>query len=208
MNTYLAKNWFKLAIAAILISMIASFGYKLWFKDRHTLEHLKANKPIPELSLTDLQGKMVTNADIVGKVNLVYFFFSSCPDVCLPTSYMLSQVQDELKEKQHFGDKAQIMSITFDPNVDTQSVLQEFSSRYNADSTGWKFLRGDEAKTRELAEKYGIMVIKDKNGNFSHSNAIMIVDKKGKIRAWYDPSDPALTPEFIAKDVVALSKET
>jgi protein SCO1/2 len=204
-STFLQKNWFKLAISAILVAMIISFAYKLWFTGGDA-EHLKSMKPVPELQLEDLQGKPVTNADFDGKVRLVYFYFSSCPDVCPPTTYSLSQVQEALKEKGYFGDKAQIVSITVDPDIDTPPVLQEFGSRYGVDPVGWKFLRGTEAKSRELAEKYGIMVIEDKAGNISHSNAIMIVDPKGNIRSWYDPSDPALTTEFIVKDVIALSK--
>lgn len=206
MNTFFGKNWFKIALALILVGMIASFAYKLWFTGGAADDHLDVKKKAPDFQLQDLQGKPVQSADLNGKVGLVYFFYSSCPDVCLPTSYKLSQVQDLLKDKGYFGSKAEMVSITIDPNVDTPEVLQKFGNNFNADAKGWRFLRGDEAKTRELAEQYGVMVIKDKQGNISHSNAIMIVDPKGNIRSWYDADSPELDAEYIVKDVIALSK--
>ncbi len=71
---------------------------------------------------------------------------------------------------------------------------------------GWTFLRGEEAKIHKLAEDFGIMVIKEKDGNFSHSNAILLVDPKGKLRNYYDASNPELDVDHIVKDVVTLSK--
>ena len=63
------------------------------------------------------------------------------------------------------------------------------------------FLRGEEAKIHKLAEDFGIMVIKEKDGNFSHSNAILLVDPKGKLRNYYDASNPELDADHIVKDV-------
>jgi protein SCO1 len=206
MSTFFEKNWFKLALAAILLAMIASFGYKLWFTSGKTDDHLKAMKKAPDFQLEDLQGKTVNAADLNGKVRLFYFFYSNCPDVCLPTSFILSQVQDSLKAKGYLGNKAEIVSITIDPSKDTPQVLTEFGKKFHAEPNGWRFLRGDEAKTQALAEQFGIMVVKDKAGNLSHSNAILIVDPKGDIRTYYNASDPELDPEFIVKDVITLSK--
>ncbi|GFZ76888.1 hypothetical protein GCM10008018_23000 [Paenibacillus marchantiophytorum] len=208
MNTFFEKNWFKLALGVILIAMIASFAYKLWANSNEADPRLTAMKQAPAFQLQDLDGKSVASQDTDGKVRLVYFFYSFCPDVCLPTTFRLTQVQEELKKKGLFGTKAEILSITVDPNRDTPEVLKEFRTKFESkpDPSGWMFLRGEEAKIHKLAEDYGIMVIKEKDGNFSHSNAILLVDPKGKIRNYYDASRPELDADHIVKDVVTLSK--
>lgn len=208
MGTFLEKNWFKLAIGVILVAMIASFAYKLLSNGGKPDERLTAMKAAPSFNLKDLDGKTVTSQDMNGKVQLVYFYYSFCPDVCLPTSYILSQVQDELKKKDLLGTKAQILSITVDPTRDTPEVLKAFGNRFESKPIpgGWTFLRGEESQVAKLAEDFGIMVIKEKDGNFSHSNAILLVDPKGQLRNYYDASNPELTVDHIVKDVVTLSK--
>ncbi|WNR45613.1 SCO family protein [Paenibacillus roseipurpureus] len=210
MGTFFEKNWFKLALGVILIAMIASFAYKLSVNGNgNSDERLTAMKAAPAFQLQDLDGKTVTSESMDGKVRLVYFFYSYCPDVCLPTSFLLSQVQDELKKKDLLGAKAEIISITVDPVRDTAQVLKDFGNRFESKPIpgGWTFLRGEEAKIHKLAEDFGIMVIKEKDGNFSHSNAILLVDKKGQLRNYYDASRPELDAAHIVKDVVTLSKE-
>ncbi|MNI00708.1 hypothetical protein D3C73_535160 [compost metagenome] len=206
MSTFFERNWFKLAIMAILVAMIASFAYKLWFTGDAADDHLKAMKKAPDFQLMDSKGNTVQAADENGKVGLYYFFFSSCPDVCQPTSHILSQVQDSLMEKGYWGNKSQIMSITIDPTVDTPAVMEEFGKMFHADTDNWKFLRGDEAKTRAIAEEFGVMIGKDKSGNLFHSNVILIVDPKGDVRTYYDAGNPELTADYIVKDVITLAK--
>lgn len=208
MSTFFEKNWFKLALGAILIAMIASFAYKLWANSSEPDQRLTAMKQAPSFQLQDLDGNQVSSQDMDGKVNLVYFFYSFCPDVCMPTTFLLTQVQEALKKKDLFGTKAEIISISVDPIRDTPAVLKEFGSRFESkpDPSGWTFLRGEEAKIHKLAEDFGIMVIKEKDGNFSHSNAILLVDPKGKLRNYYDASNPELDVDHIVKDVVTLSK--
>jgi protein SCO1/2 len=208
MNAFLRKNWFTLAVTVILLAMIASFAYKLWFSDAsagksHSLDKIKA---APDFALQDLSGNTVTKENTNGKVRLFYFFYSSCPDVCQPTSFLLSQVQDELKKNRLFGEKAQIFSVTIDPAVDTPQKLTQFGAQFHNDPSGWKFLRGDEKKTADLAEQFGIMVVKQKDGTFTHSNAILLVDKKGDLRTYYTV-DVQTSAEQIVKDVQTLAKE-
>ncbi|WP_261807974.1 SCO family protein [Paenibacillus sp. N3.4] len=131
MSTFFEKNWFKLALGAILIAMIASFAYKLWVNGSEPDKRLLAMKAAPAIQLQDLDGKSVTSKDLDGKVRLVYFFYSFCPDVCMPTTYLLTQVQDALKKKDLFGTKAEIVSISVDPTRDTPEVLRTLPINLN-----------------------------------------------------------------------------
>jgi protein SCO1/2 len=203
-QSFLQKNGFKLIVTLLLLAMIGTFGYML-LKGKST--KLDVIKKAPDFKLENLDGKQIGLSDLSGKAKLVYFFYSTCPDVCLPTTYTLSKIQDSLVKKGVFGDKTAIVSITFDPNRDTTAQLKEFSGRYHADPKGWYFLRGDEASTMDLAQKFGVMVVKDNQGQFTHSNVILLVDKKGDLRTYYVGDDPNLDVEKITQDIIGLTKE-
>ncbi|MDF2960960.1 MAG: electron transporter SCO1/SenC [Paenibacillus sp.] len=205
MNANAQNNWFKIAVTVLLLAMIGVFGYMLLKGDDPKMGVIKK---APDFKLENIDGKQVGLADLSGKAKLVYFFYSTCPDVCSPTTYTLSKIQDSLVKKGGFGDKTAIVSITFDPTKDTTAQLKEFSGRFHADPKGWYFLRGEEAAAMELAQKFGVTVIKDKTGGtFTHNNVILLVDKKGDLRTYYNGSDPDLDVEKVAQDMIQLTKE-
>jgi protein SCO1/2 len=158
----------------------------------------------PDFQLEDTEGRTVTLDNTKGKVRLVYFFFSNCPDVCPPTTAMLSKLQTELKAREIFANRTALFSITFDPIRDTTEQLLKYSANYNVDTEGWFFLRGEEDYTIQLAKDFAISVIKDKQGNFLHQNMFVLVDDKGQIRAWYNANDLDVTVEQIATDMEGL----
>ena len=207
MGTFFEKNWFKLALGAILIAMIASFAYKLWANGSEPDERLTAMKQAPSFQLQDLDGKTVASQVWMARFDL-YISFIPSAQMCACRRLFAFQVQEYLKKKDLLGTKAEIVSITVDPKRDTPEVLKEFGNRFESKPVpgGWTFLRGEESKIHKLAEDFGIMVIKEKDGNFSHSNAILLVDPKGKLRNYYDASNPELDVDHIVKDVVTLSK--
>lgn len=202
MESYLKKHGFKLVLLfivfvggiALLSALIAGGGKKAEFA---------LKEEAPDFELEHVDGSTVSIAGTNGTVRLVYFYFSNCPDVCPPTTQLLSGVQNLLKENGEFGEKARLMSITFDPDRDTRERLLEFSGYYNADHSGWYFLRGDKQYTHDLAYEYGVMIQERDDGNFAHSNLIFLVDKDGNIRKYY-PVDLDLMPEHIYQDMRAL----
>lgn len=205
MSANVQKNGFKIVVIVILLAMIGVFSYMLM---KGNEEKMGVIKKAPDFKLENIDGKQVgLSTDLAGKVKLVYFFFSTCPDVCPPTTYSLSKVQDQLVKKGVFGNETAIASISFDPTKDTVAQLKEFSSRYHPDYKGWYFLRGEESATMELANKFGVMVVKDQQGTFSHNNVILLVDKKGDLRTYYNGNDADLNIERIADDMIKLTKE-
>ncbi|WP_176220684.1 SCO family protein [Cohnella massiliensis] len=175
------------AFPMVLLALcLALGGYLLW--DSMKGSDLPVQGEAADFTLQSIDGEAVTMSELDGKVRLVYFFFSNCPDVCPPTTFMLSQVQEKLKADGDFGDKVEFLSITIDPLRDTPEALRAFGDKFNADYAGWKFLRGDEEQPIwDLAQEYGLMVVKDQNGDFGHSNLVVLVDKKGQIRSYISP---------------------
>lgn len=165
------------------------------------------DKKAPDFSMQNVDGSTVTLADTNGKVRLFYFYFTNCPDVCPPTTYRLSEVQKLLQDKGMFGTDASIVSISFDPERDTLEEIKKWSEKYNADYSGWYFLRGKEEDVAKMMPEFGSSVFKDEDGNFTHLNVITLVDQDGNIRKYYNANDlETASPENIAKDVARLVK--
>lgn len=163
-------------------------GYLIWNSSADKEGKLKDQGAAADFTYNDIDGNPVTMSELNGKVRLVYFFYSNCPDVCPPTTFMMSEVQKKLKEDGTFGSKVDFLSITIDPERDTPEALKKFFDKFNADYNGWKILRGDEKETAELARKYQLLVSKDpKTGEFGHMNLIVVVDKKGRMRDFISP---------------------
>ncbi|WP_256759782.1 SCO family protein [Cohnella sp. WQ 127256] len=191
------RPWLKrYGFSLIMLALCIVLGYFIIDQQNGNKgEELSVKQAGVEFSYPDTDGNTVTLSNTNGKARLLYFFFANCPDVCPPTTALMSQVQDELIEDEVFGDKVEFLSVTIDPTHDTTEVLKEYSDRFGADPKGWKFLRGDEQKTAELAKEYGILVNKDKDGNFGHMNLIVLLDKDGQVREWISANDYILEGE-------------
>lgn len=209
------KVWLPLAVAVVIVAVIAIF----LIGRMNSGSNLPVGEPAKPFSLQNLDGETISLDNTAGKARLIYFYFGHCPSVCFPTNHLLSQVQEGLKEKGVFGDKAQIMSITFDPERDTVEFLREYSSGMRADYSGWHFLRDDDVEAlRSLAESYiGPITPVEEDGeviDIYHANIFFLVDGEGRIRKEYSPNrvvviDQSKTEEFIdeiVRDMVSLTR--
>lgn len=177
---FVRRHGFKIAVLALCAAM-GIYLYLTSTKD--PAPKLDQNYQAPAFQFTDLDGNQVSLDNTNGKVRVIYFFYSNCPDVCPPTTFMMSQAQDQLKKKGTFGKDVEFMSITFDPKRDTTEQIKKFAGNYDVDPAGWKFLRGDdEEATKELMKGFGLDLIKDDKGYFTHADAITFVDRSGKVR--------------------------
>ena len=198
MSETLKKHSFKILL--LLVVLIA--GVFIFWTLQTSEPDFPMKKEAASFEFTNLDGSAVSLENTQGKVRLVYFYYSHCPDVCPPTTHMLSKVQESLKQAEVFGEEAAILSITFDPERDTTERLREFSQFFNPDYSGWYFLRGEEKYTRDVAYAYGISVMDMGEGVLAHQNIIFLIDRDGYIRKYYDGT--TTDPEEIAKDVLSL----
>ncbi|WP_422658271.1 SCO family protein [Paenibacillus sp. EC2-1] len=164
---------------------------------------------VADFTMENVDGKTVSRDDTKGQVRLMYFYFTSCPDVCPVTTFLLSQVQNELKKDGTFGKDVSFVSISFDPVTDTREKIKEFGDRFFADYSGWYFLRGDQEKTRDLMQgSFKIPLLGKDSTNYTHGNYIALVDRDNNIRKMYNAADPSSVQiEEVVKDVKALAKE-
>jgi protein SCO1 len=203
MNETMKKHWFKLLITAVVLIVLASMMLRL----QSGKEDLPTLGQAPDFKLTEPGGKTVGLSDHAGKVRLVYFFYSSCPDVCLPTNHILAGVQKELADAGVLGSDAVMYSITFDPERDTAERLKEYSAALRADPAGWFFLRGGEQQAIDLAKSYKVGVAKAEDGLYIHSNLIILVDREGNVRKYISAAQLDVKPNDIAATIRQLVDE-
>ncbi|CAM4443936.1 protein SCO1/2 [Paenibacillus endophyticus] len=190
-----------------VIILVLSFLTYLFVTSQNSADRLPIVKAAPDFTLEQLDGSDFELKDNQGKVMLIEFMFTSCPDICPATTYNMVLLQDELIKQDSFGSKVQLVAITFDPNTDTPEVFQSYAKRMGIDQSGWRLLRGDEAYTIEKAKEYGIGIQKLDNNQYVHTvTSLMLVDANQQIRKIYRMGEE-MDNTLILKDINRLLKE-
>ena len=157
-----------------------------------------------KLDLPDADGKPRTLADFKGKVTVVFFGYTQCPDVCPTTMAELSQVRRALGDD---GAKLQGIFVSLDPQRDTGAVLKAYVDNFNAGFVG---LRGSDAQTKEVAREFKVFYGKvpgrtESSYTIDHTAGAYIFDPQGRIRLF---SRYGAGPKALEDDIRALLRES
>jgi len=134
-----------------------------------------------ELNLTDADGKPRRLSDFKGKVTVVFFGFTQCPDVCPTTLVELAQVKKALGAD---GDRVQGVFVTVDPERDTAEVLKAYVGGFDA---GFVALRGTPEETQTAAKNFKVYFQKvpgktPTSYTVDHTAGSYIFDPQGRVR--------------------------
>ncbi len=110
-----------------------------------------------DLRLNDATGKPVTLADFRGKVVVLFFGYTHCPQICPTTLADLAQVMRELGKD---ADRVQVLFVTLDPERDTRELLAQYPPAFHPTFKG---LNGDAAATAQAAQAFGVIYQKQPN---------------------------------------------
>ncbi|SFI55527.1 SCO family protein [Halpernia frigidisoli] len=174
------KSKFKTVIpVAIIVVIIAG----IWFGMSALRESFFTVMKVPDFELTDQNNKKITNNDMLGKVYLVEFFYSTCPTICPVMNSNMKYIDKKINNPD-FG----IISISIDPTHDTPEVLKNHARMIGANSANWHFLTGDRTYIGKLADQFNIYVGKksDDAESLNHSGMIALVNKEGNIVCRYN----------------------
>ena len=145
------------------------------------------DRPAPEFTLRDSDGRVVRLADFRGKVVVLNFIYTSCPDVCPLHSEAIASIQEAVNGTP-MKDVLQFISITTDPERDTPAVMKSYGPAHGLDSANWVVLTSgsdNSSATRKLAERYGLKFTLGKEGYQLHGVVTHLIDKSGNLRARY-----------------------
>lgn len=157
--------------------------------------------PALSFSLTRANdGTPVKAADYVGKITILYFGYTHCPDVCPTTLANLSDAMDKLGDKRR---DVRILFVTVDPNRDTQSVMQSYAKAFAPELDG---LRGSANDVAALARRYRVAygVTPASPGHpytVMHSDAVFFFDRANRARLVITSTDDV---KAVAEDVEEL----
>jgi protein SCO1/2 len=168
-----------LAVAAILSATLAGC-------DRTAAPSFKAiditgAEYAQGFDLPDAEGQRRTLADFEGKVTLVFFGFTQCPDVCPTTLLEIAEVQKALGAD---GQRIQGVFVTIDPERDTPEVLKAYVDNFGA---GFVALRGSMEETAAVAKAFKVYYAKvpgQAPGSYTmdHTAGAYVFDANGKVR--------------------------
>jgi protein SCO1/2 len=132
-------------------------------------------------SLTDHTGKPRTLADFRGKLVVLFFGYTQCPDVCPTTMAEMAAVMKELGPA---ADEVQVLFVTLDPERDTQQLLAEYVPAFDKRFLG---LRGTPEQTAQTAKEFKVFVSKvpgKEPGSYTvdHTAGSYVFDREGRVR--------------------------
>ncbi|WP_079477176.1 SCO family protein [Halobacillus salinus] len=151
------------------------------------------------LEATTHAGESFSTDDMDGTVYIADFIFTSCETVCPPMTRNMVQLQQKMQEE---GVKAEIVSFSVDPNVDTPEKLTQFGEKYGADiDSNWTFVTGYEQQTIADFAKSSFKTQADKiqdNDQVIHGSSFYLVSKDGIVLKKYSGAQEVPYDEIIA----------
>ncbi|PYI90189.1 MAG: hypothetical protein DMF03_05520 [Verrucomicrobia bacterium] len=194
-------------VTLILIPLI-TLGLLLW------LRHLEVNAlrqrtissygTVPSFQFTNQNGQPFGLAQLAGKIWIADFIYTTCPGPCPMISSRMSEMQKPLEKTEvHF------VSFTVDPERDTPQMLREYANRLQAEPGRWDFLTGPKPAIYDLSEhgfKLAAAEHAGENGEPLHSTRMILVDRRGQIRGYYDGTEADAVTRLLA-DTNHLLKE-
>ncbi len=190
------------SISVLIMSMLLTgcFGND---EDWHG-KNISGLMPELEFDLMNSQGEPVSGSDYDGRVRMLFFGFTSCPDVCPTALQKLNQATSSLAPE--LQDEVLTLFVSVDPKRDTPERLANYVDFFGDNIVG---LTGTEPQLRELAKRYRTTFGYDEpgpDGNYavSHSSAIYVFDRDGSARLLIRPD---LKAEEVRHDLVALIQE-
>ncbi|NML21964.1 SCO family protein [Pseudoflavitalea sp. G-6-1-2] len=149
-------------------------------------------------SFVNQYGQTITQKDVAGKVTVVEYFFTTCPGICKVMNKNLGVVYETFKDRKDVC----ILSHTVNPENDTVQVLNAYAQKMHAEGPVWQFLTGDKEKLYKAARIDYLLAVEDPPTNiaddFIHTEYVALLDKKRRIRGFYDATKEEKVKELIA----------
>lgn len=167
--------------------------------DEDTIYH-----SVPSWSFENQNGINKSSEDLKGKVHLVDFFFTNCPTICPKMTVNMKKIQNALQKE--CLENVELLSFTVDPTRDSVEQLSQYARTYNLNSKNWNLLTGNQNTIYDLGVN-GFLVPNQEDalapGGFLHSEKLILIDQKQRIRGYYDGTNPS-NISVIVEDIKSL----
>lgn len=190
--------WMRRGLIAVLLAALA-LCFMLLFKvyERYAGEETGTADIGGPFELVNQDGKTVTDADFKGKLQLVYFGYTYCPDACPTALGVMAAALDKLDVA---GERVTPMLISIDPERDTPESLKEYVANFHPRLVG---LTGTAEQVAKAAKEYRVFYQKQPGASgeaylMDHSTLIYLMDAEGKFLTYFGPQ---ATPDDVAEAI-------
>lgn len=182
------KDWQK-PVAIIIVLIFGCFlfyigtdGFTAFTKETARLNELIEEKPIiPNVTLEDSNERVYQFSEFDDQYVLITFIYTTCTTVCLDLEMNMAQVYNQIPEE-YIGTDITFLSVSFDPTVDDPETLDKYKGYFNSDGETWRMARiSDQQELDNLLDEFGVIVIPDGYGDYTHNAAFYLVDQNGKL---------------------------
>src|SRR5437867_5468032 len=156
---------------------------------------------VPEFVLVNQDGQNFGSARLRGKIWIADFVYSTCPGPCPMISSRMSELQKPLEKTD-----VHLVSFTVDPVKDTPQVLRGYADKLQAEPGRWDFLTGPQSTIYNLSRDGFKLAVGEEKGVPVHSTRMILVDRHGAIRGYYDAAEPDAVTKLVA-DTTHLLRE-
>lgn len=149
------------------------------------IQHIRKYHTIADFSLTNQNGRTITQKEYEGKIYVADFFFTTCPSICPIMTKNMADLQKELEN----DEDVLLLSHSVTPEIDSVAQLKKYALEKGVDDAKWNLVTGDKKQIYDLARKSYLAVKTDGDGgpfDMIHTENFILVDKEKRIRGFYD----------------------
>jgi protein SCO1/2 len=163
---------------------------------------------VKPFNFTNQDGQPVTDADVLNKITVVEYFFTTCKGICPRLNTNMKEVYLQFKDEPDF----QIFSHTCNPDTDSVSVLKHYADSLQVDTKKWIFITGRKDSLYQMARssyllddpKNNVEKIEDQ---FIHTQFFALVDRNGKVRGKIYDGLKTIEVQQLKRDIAILLKD-
>ena len=195
------SSWSAIAWKAtlILIPLITAAGL-LWLRqvEVRALQQRSVSSygTVPHFQLVNQNGRPFDSAQLAGKIWIADFIYTTCPGPCPMISTRMSELQKPLEKTD-----VHLVSFSVDPEKDTPDVLRGYAEKLQAEPKRWDFLTGPKSAIYKLSHdgfKLAVSDGSDEAGIPVHSTRMVLVDRHGEIRGYYEATEADAVTKLLA----------
>ena len=190
-------------LAALLV--VGAFAFKIF----QPIKVLPRIRLAPAFSLTDQNGNRVTNEDLRGRIVLYTFTYTHCPAPCYNINATMREILAR-RDEANLGDiPFTLVTISFDPERDSPSVLRSYAQSLSADPADWIFATSENTPLLKTIIGTGFEAYYSPNedGSFAFDPTFILVDGWGVIRGEYRYTTEVSTADRVLRHLSVLADE-
>jgi len=152
---------------------------------------LKPGDVVPDTALIDQDGRSMSLNDFRGSALAVSFIYTRCPlpQFCPLIDRRFGEVQTRAVDDPVLKGRLKLVSISFDPAFDQPPMLRVHARKLGVDPTVWTFATAEEPVVDRLAARFGVNVIREKDGTITHNVRTAVIDPSGHIVSILDNNE-------------------